>query len=325
LSIQESTPRPQAHRRWLALSISLVLTAVTLYFVFRGIDREVFERLLARQDRGLLVVAAFFILLQIFFGAERWRAVLSALTHGDAPPALTVQAVFYASTFFNCLPLGTVGGDVARIWLARRFMLSVRQLVLSVLVDRILAVGALVGVAALTLPKVAQPLAPTIWFGSAVILLCGATAFLLLQPIEHILGRWQNLRFISVVLRTMQELRYIMQGGGLLGFLFAMLSAVCGVLVAFCIARSLNINVGPIAIAAVISIATLVAALPISFAGWGVREVSVVALLAMLGVDREPALAMSVEIGLLGMLMNLLGGVVWLVIRQQPEIALTQK
>jgi uncharacterized membrane protein YbhN (UPF0104 family) len=323
LSIQESTTPTHAHRRWLVLGFSLAFTAATLYVVFRGIDGRILRQLFAIQDRRLLAAATFFILLQIISGAERWRAFLSALMRGQAPSMLNVQAVFYASTFFNCLPLGTVGGDVARVWLSRKFSLSVKQLVLSVLIDRIFAVGALIVLAAVTLPKIAQPLAVTAWFGSVAILVSGAAGFLLLQPIERILGRWRDLRLIYLVLRTAEELRHLTQRGGLLGLSFALLSAVCGVLAAYCIARSLGIGVGPIALAAVISMVTLVAALPISFAGWGVREMSIVALLGLLGVDRESALLLSV--GLLGMLMSLPGGVVWLTMRQRRDIVLPAK
>src|SRR5579862_2647787 len=144
LSIQDTTSRPQAHRHWLALGFSVALTAVTLFFVFRGIDRATFARLLATQDRGWLAVAALFFLTQIVFGGERWRSILCALMRGPPPAMASVQAVFYASIFFNCLPLGTVGGDVARIWLARRFALSMSQIVLSILVDRVLTVTALI-------------------------------------------------------------------------------------------------------------------------------------------------------------------------------------
>jgi hypothetical protein len=88
-----------------------------------------------------------------------------------------VQAVFYASTFFNCLPLGTVGGDIARVWLARRFSLSVRQIVLSVLLDRILVVAALIILAVVTLPSIAHPLAAKASFAGAAILLAGWPVF----------------------------------------------------------------------------------------------------------------------------------------------------
>jgi glycosyltransferase 2 family protein len=321
LSLQDLKRRPQTNRRWLLLGLSLGLTAVTLYFVFRGIDREIFARLLATQNRSLLVAAAFLILLQINFGGARWGAILSAMTANRSPPALSVQAVFYASVFFNCLPLGTVGGDIARVWLARRFALSVRQLVLSVLLDRALVVGALIVLAVVTLPQVAHPLAATAWFGSAAILGAGAVGFLLLRPIERALGRWRGLRPVFAVLRAAEELRHLVQRGGLLGLFYALWSATCAAMAAYCIARSLGISVGPMAMIAVMCAVSFLAALPISLAGWGVREASLVSLLGLLGVDREAALLLSVEFGLITTLMSLPGGAIWLMMRDHRGVA----
>ena len=325
MSAQDSTTPLQTHRRWLVLGFSLGLTTVTLYFVFRGIDTGIFAQLLTRQDRGLLAAAVFFLLLQIALGGERWRAILSALMRGRPPSMLTVQGVYYSSIFFNCLPLGTVGGDVARILLARKFALSVRQLVLSVLIDRMVVVVALIVLAVATLPAVAQPLAVTAWFAAAAILVLGAVGILLLGPIERMLGRWRDQRLIYLALRTAEELRYLTQRGGLRGLVWALSSAACGALAAYCIARSLDIDVELIAMIAVMSIVTFVAALPISFAGWGVREISVVALLGLLGVDRAAALLLSVEFGIIATLMSLPGGLIWLTLRERRQVGVPAK
>jgi uncharacterized membrane protein YbhN (UPF0104 family) len=322
LPVQDLPTRSQTRRRWLVLGFSLALTAATLYFVFRGTDERILQQLLAVQNRSLLAGAAFFVLLQIFFGGERWRAILSALSRGQPPSIVSVQAVFYASIFFNCLPLGTVGGDVARILLARKFALSVKRLVLSVLVDHMLAVVALIVLAVVTLPTIAHPLAVTASFGGAAILLGGVAGILLLRPIERMLDRWRHQRLIYLILRTAEELRYLAQRGGLFGLFCALLSSICSALAAYCIANSLRIDVELTAMIAIISIVTLLVALPISLAGWGVREVSLVALLGSLGVDREAALLLSVEFGLLGMLMSLPGGVIWLAMRKPQGVAL---
>ena len=315
MSIQDATSRPHTHRHWLALGFSFALTAVTLFFVFRGIDRQVFARLLATQDRGWLAVAAAFLLTQIFLGGERWRSILCALMRGPPPSVASVQAVFYASIFFNCLPLGTVGGDVARIWLARRFALSLSQIVLSILVDRVLTVAALIMLALATLPTITSPLAVTAWFGGAAILVAGALGILLLGVIESLLGRWRKQRLIHHVLRMVEELRQLGTRAALVALCFALAAGACSAFGAYCIARSLGIGVGPIPMIAVISIMTLVVALPISVAGWGVREISLVALLGLFGVDREAALALSVELGLISTLLSLPGGVIWLTLR----------
>jgi glycosyltransferase 2 family protein len=322
LSVQDSTSRPQTHRRWLALGLSVVLTTLTLFFVFRGIDHEVFARLLATQNRGLLTAAAFFILLQMFLGGERWRAILTAFIHGEQPSAASVQAVFYSSIFFNCLPIGTVGGDVARVWLARRFAPSLGQIVLSVLIDRVLTVAALIILALATLPTISSPLATTAWLGGAAFLAAGVIGILLRGTVERILGLWRHHRLIHFVLRMAEDLRHLSLRAGTVALGFALVSGACAGFAAYCIGQSLGLGIGPVAMIAVTSIMTLVVALPISVAGWGVREVSLVALLGVLGVDREAALVLSVELGLINTLLSLPGGLVWLTLRDHRKAAL---
>jgi uncharacterized protein (TIRG00374 family) len=321
LSFQDPASRPRTHRHWLALGFSFALTAVTLFFVFRGIDRQAFARLLATQDRGWLAIAAVLLLTQIFLGGERWRSILCALMRGPPPSVASVQVVFYASIFFNCLPFGTVGGDVARVWLARRFALSLSQIVLSILVDRVVTVAALIILALATLPSISSPLAVTAWFGGAAILIAGVLGILLLGVIERLLGRWRKRRLIHHVLRMAEELHQMRTLSGLVALWFALASGACSAFGAYCIARSLGIGVRPVPMIAVISIMTLVVALPISVAGWGVREISLVALLGLLGVDREAALALSVELGLISTLLSLPGGAVWLTLRDHRNAA----
>jgi uncharacterized membrane protein YbhN (UPF0104 family) len=314
LSIQEVS-RSKTHRHWLALGFSIAFTTVTLIFVFRGIDKEVFARLLATQNRGPLAAAAGFILSQLVLGGERWRAILCALMRGPPPSAASVQTVYYASTFFNCLPFSALGGDVARIWLARRFADSLGPIVLSVLVDRFFTVAAFIILALITLPQIPSPLAAGAWFVGLAMLTAAAMGILLLRPIERLLGRWRHQRFIDLLVCTAEDLRHLINRAGLRALGFALSSATCSGFASYCIARSLDIGIGPVAMVAVSSIVTLLVALPISAAGWGVREVSLVALLGVLGVDREAALVLSVELGLINTLISLPGGLVWLTLR----------
>jgi glycosyltransferase 2 family protein len=325
LLVQDSTSRPQTLRHWLALGFSFALTTATLIFVFRGIDRDVFTRLLASQDRGLLAAATLFLVLQMALGGERWRAILTAFIRGEQPSQASVLAVFYSSIFFNCLPIGTVGGDVARIWLARRFALSLGQIVLSVLIDRVITVGALVMLALATLPTIPSPLARTAWLAGAAILATSVLGILLLGTVERILGRWRHVRLIHFVVRMAEDVRQLTKRSGAVALCFALASAGCAGFAAYCIGRSLGLGVGPVAMVAVSSIMTLIVALPISVAGWGVREMSLVALLGVLGVDREAALVLSVEIGLISTLLSLPGGLVWLTLRDQRKAAVPTK
>lgn len=311
---------PHGMRRWLAFGLSLALSVVVLYFIFQRVDGRLLGQLLKTQNWGFLIAAALCILLQIGFGAERWRAILSVLTRDLRPPARGVLAVYYASIFFNCLPIGTFGGDVARILMARRFAFSVKQLVLSVLIDRIVMVAALVLLIVLTLPSIPHPLAHDLWFASIAVLIAGIAGFMLLRPIEHMLGRWRGWNLLQMLLNASAELRQIARGGGLLGVLYGMVSGVSAALGGYLIARSLDIGVSPISMVAIMSLMAFAVALPISAAGWGVREASLVVLLGLIGVDRSRALLLSVEFGLLTTLLSLPGGVIWLALRGRRNL-----
>ncbi|MGO9684900.1 MAG: lysylphosphatidylglycerol synthase transmembrane domain-containing protein [Beijerinckiaceae bacterium] len=308
-------------RRWIILASSLAVTCATFYFVVRGLDRRIFVQLIATQNSRWITAAAGFVLLQIGLAGARWRAILAAMMRGSPPSRSTVQAVFYASVFFNCLPVGTIGGDVARIWLARNFALSMNQLVLSVLVDRALVVIALVVLSVFTLPSIDHPLAVPASLVCAGALFTGVCGLFLLRPVEVLLGKWRNLHPLHLLLRTVEELRRVFVRGGPIGLGWAVASAMSATLAAFCIAHSLSIEVELMPITAVMSIVAFVTALPISFAGWGVREASVVGLLGLLGVDRGSALLLSLEFGIIATLMSLPGGIVWLLMRQRLRSA----
>ena len=57
----------------------------------------------------------------------------------------------------------------------------------------------------------------------------------------------------------------------------------------------------------------LVSTIPISIAGWGVREAVMITLLALVGVAEADAFVLSVLFGLLTFGLSLPGGIVWII------------
>ena len=60
----------------------------------------------------------------------------------------------------------------------------------------------------------------------------------------------------------------------------------------------------------------LISTLPISLAGWGVREGAMVAALTFVGVETSEALALSILFGLTLLVVSLLGAIFWLIKRR---------
>ncbi len=307
---------PRTWRRWSGILLAFALTAGAFYFVLRGIETADLWQRAAKQDVFALTLAAALLVAQIAFGGERWRTILKMLMPDRAMSAVTIHAAFYTGAFFNCFPLGNLGGDIARVVLGRQLRMRLGPVITSVLVDHGLALIGLFVLAALTLPSVSHPLATSAWLGTLGILIMAAVGFQYLWVFDYVLGRWRSRGLVHWMLQLANQLQSLRQPRILVALLWALLSVGCAALSTCVIARTLGITIGPIAMAAVMSLVTLVVILPISIAGWGVREVSFVALLGLLGVEREAAFLLSVEVGLLTMLVSLPGAVLWLIARQ---------
>ena len=81
---------------------------------------------------------------------------------------------------------------------------------------------------------------------------------------------------------------------------------------AWTLAQAQHLGVSLIDFAILMPPVMLIVALPISAGGWGVREGAIVAALALAGVGTAPALLLSIELGVIGTLISLPGGAIWL-------------
>jgi uncharacterized membrane protein YbhN (UPF0104 family) len=84
-----------------------------------------------------------------------------------------------------------------------------------------------------------------------------------------------------------------------------------GVLAA--LATGLGLDIPVATLFAFATAALLMAMVPISFGGWGIREIAFVYLLGAAGVSAEAALSLSIAFGLLRVLMGVIGGLAWVV------------
>jgi hypothetical protein len=81
-----------------------------------------------------------------------------------------------------------------------------------------------------------------------------------------------------------------------------------------CLAAGLGLGIPFAVLFALAPAALLMAMLPISFGGWGVRELSFVYLLGAAGISAEAALSLSIAFGLLRVIIGAMGGLTWLLV-----------
>jgi uncharacterized protein (TIRG00374 family) len=217
--------------------------------------------------------------------------------------------------FFNQVLPSTVGGDSVRIWLLSRGYAPIEVSVRSVVLDRIL------GLSALFMLGLPASLMIVTWFdggkgmlGVGILSAIGLALVASIPLFLRLFGRipWARFQgFLDYLLRQTESLwADKVQFGRLI--LLSMFGHLVTCFAVWLTARAFGIEIPIGPTIAVIPPILLGAALPISIAGWGVREGGMILGLGLLGVSSSDAALVSVAIGLIGVAMGGFGGLVWL-------------
>ena len=100
---------------------------------------------------------------------------------------------------------------------------------------------------------------------------------------------------------------------GILTLFYSVVIHFVSILAVIIMAEGLGLNVAWGGVVLMVPLVTLFMTVPVSIAGWGVREGVMVVGMGYLGVVPEQALALSVLYGLMLLFVALPGGIVWLV------------
>lgn len=302
-------------KKILLLAAKLAVTAVLLYFVFRNLSfAEIAEQLRGFSLGPFLLAGGLVAAQSVGIVSWRWGRILSAI---DRPiGAKELYGPVIISIFFNQVLPSTVGGDGMRVWLLTRMERPLGLAVRSVLIDRLLGLLALMvlsGLGALALLPLVSTTAP-LW-GTAAISLTGA-AVIVAAPAFLRLVRFVPFAAVRRQMETVaEEIRTLKSNGSLLLRLCSV-SIIGHILISLSIcalAASLDLDVPTLPTLAILPAVFLAAAMPVSIAGWGVREGAMVLGLGLVGVGAEQAALISISFGLMQLGFGLLGGLVWLV------------
>lgn len=257
-----------------------------------------------------LAVAIVFFWLSVI-SALRWTIVVAAF--GSRLGFVKAMQGAVIGAFFNQTPLSLIGGDAMRAWCGYRAGLDLQVAFRTVILDRLIGVATLVLIIAVSMPWMLQivsdPLArATLW----TTVVAGLSALVALVAMGRWSGRFRRwLGLPAVAFRA----RYFVPVAGL----SVLTHALAGV-VLFVIARGIDAEIGFFHALVVAQPVMLVAMLPISVAGWGVREGAMVVALGYLGIQAGTALVISVIFGLAGMLASVPGLILWMIARTDAPV-----
>jgi len=245
-----------------------------------------------------------------FVQAERWRLIAAIL--GAKPSFAAAAQNVYIGQFFNQVLPSAIGGDAVRIWKLTRFM-PVETALSSVALDRIVALLAVPIILAIGSGMLAQivPDGPFRWalYALTAAAICGLALLLLVDriPLPRVLYRS---RLVATLLSMPVAARKLFVDPGCLAhtmLLSIFIHAGVGTSLWF-LARNFiaDVPIAPFLLLA--PIVTLVTTIPISLGGWGVREGAMVTALGLINIQPSIALTISVQFGLIMLVVGLPGG-----------------
>jgi uncharacterized membrane protein YbhN (UPF0104 family) len=245
--------------------------------------------------------------------ALRWHLILSFASPSPGPVAL-LRIVFVGLFFNQVLPTG-VGGDAVRAWRCSKLGIGLGATVRSILLDRAWGYTVVVTLFIAVLPSLFQVLPQARErAGVVAVLVAAIPALLALVSLDCLPRPLLRLRLVAPLAELSRDGRRLLMHPGRCGVVLGLSILTIGLtVVAFkFIGDSIDSQVSLGVWAMVVPPVTLIQLLPVSLAGWGVREMTLVAVLGSFGVPAEAALAISILLGLSMILVGLPGGLIWL-------------
>jgi len=301
-------------RKTLLLFAKIFASAALLYLALRGIDFGQVKSRLSHINIAWVMLAAAVALFQLWLGAIRWRDVTRVC--GTELPLGRAFRYNFIGAFFNQTLPSAIGGDAVRLMLLGRSGAGWRTATYSVFIDRAIGLIALAVLVLASLPLSWQLILDEKGRYAVAILGLGSIAagvgFLLLA---HLPWAWLDTWFPTRHLRACSAIANQVVFGRRTAVRIAVVSIsihVLAVVMVWLIAQSIVAAGQPAQLFALVPPVMLITMLPISIAGWGLREATMMVAFGYAGLPQADGLTVSLLFGTMIFAIGAAGGLVWI-------------
>ena len=239
-------------------------------------------------------------------------------------PLETAQAMRFnvIGTFFNQTLPSSIGGDAVRLWLVARAGAGWRAATYSIFVDRAVGLIPLAVVIAATLPWSYRLIADTNGWMALLLLDLAALAagfgFLVIGLLPWPwLKQWWATHHIHACAVIANRVLFSRQHGLRVATLSIAIHVVT-VVIGWCVVKSIAAPVTFGQIFQLLPPVMLITMMPISIAGWGVREATMALAFGYAGLIANEGVNISLLFGAVSFVVGVFGGLVWIL---SPEKA----
>jgi hypothetical protein len=299
-------------RRLLTFLVKAAISVLLLYLSLRRVNLGSIGQRLYGLDLRWMTLALVISCSQILLLALRWREII--VTCGAKLSLATALGYSFIGQFFSQVLPSTVGGDAVRIWLLARRGAGWPTAIYSVLIDRVVGVSILAVMVVACLPwtlniihdPIARAALVLIGFGALI----SAVVFLVLG-FQHlrVMERWWLTRHFAIASRMTWRLCRSVTGVRVAALSFAI--HLMTVMIAWGAAMAAHAAIGFVHVLFLVLPVVLIATIPVSIAGWGVRESAMVLAFSYAGLAESDGLIVSILFGVVSLAAGAIGGFIW--------------
>lgn len=289
--------------------LRLAATALILTLILRSINLSQVLNVLKQTRLDYLVAALLLQFSSTAVSAYRWQLIMQNLQFGQN--FAFYWRSYFKGIFFNQGLPTSIGGDAVRMLDVAKLGFRKRDALYGVMVDRIIGLGALLSLTLLAYLLSPNLLPKQVHRPILMIISLGATGFFGIFIINYF--TWLN-RFpkLTVINTISQRLHQALSFRRILLVIASLLIPFLALLGFFATGWALGLEYSLMTYFALVPPALLLTVVPISVAGWGVREGALVSLFSLIGADKTAVLMMSLLYGITLIIVSLPGLITYL-------------
>ena len=292
----------------------IVISLALLYVAFRFVNFGALRDRLNQLNTIWIAAALVTLGVQMVLVSLRWQRIAESWRyHFESRRAVLYT---YIGAFFSQVLPSTVGGDAARIWLLARDAGVWKDPIFSVLIDRAAGLIWLAVLVLICLPwslaLIQNPVGRTalVLIGTA-----GAAAPAGLFALSH-LGRtlfaqWKGVRHVTDIASNAWTVLTSAPSGVAIAAISIAVHAMTVAILWFC-AQAIGSSFTLLNSLLLIPPVIMIAAIPVSIAGWGLRENAMIAAFAYAGLPDGDGLLVSILFGAGSFVIGVMGGLAWI-------------
>jgi uncharacterized membrane protein YbhN (UPF0104 family) len=301
--------------RYLLLAAKIALSVTLVVYAFSRIDTATATLQMRSISAYAVLAAGGLLFFQFSIAAFRLREVLEAL--GARCRFFHALDVVFVGAFFSQTLISFIGGDAMRVWRIVRSNVPLALATKAVVLDRALGLAGTLALVLLTVPFLLEVVRePTMRSGFLIALIGGIAGFVTVVSMGYLAAfrKFKLLHWVSEFARV--TLLAVWSAKRLASLLaLSLIIQLLNVITLYVLALGLSINITFWHSLLLVPPVLFLSMLPISVAGWGVREGAMIVALGLVGVPPARSVALSVCFGLSLIAISLPGGVLWLLQR----------